>query len=316
MENQATAIPPAAEPAKRHTILDRVLENPVIHKELRGRMRGRQAFLLLTLYLMMISIVIGTVYSGLTSSMPYSGGDIEARQTAGKVIFGTVVLLELFLISFIGPALTAGAITSERERQTFDLLRTTTLPARSLVVGKLVSSLAYLLLLVFAALPIESIAFLLGGVGLEEIIISTLMMIVTAVFFCSLGMLFSSLLRRTLAATVASYASIILSFIVLALAFFLMAAFSPSLSSLSTNTLQRLVTIVIWIVVCTNPMLAAGVSEAILISDQSVFMTKTSPFGGTNLALPSPWIPFVIIYTVAAIMMIAISVRAVRRTDR
>jgi len=317
MENQATATLPASNPAKPRNFIQRVMENPVIRKELRGRMRGRQAFVLLTLYLMLISVVIGIVYAGLSSSQPYSGANLQIRQAAGKATFGTVVLLELLMISFIGPALTSGAITSEREHQTFDLLRTTTLPARSLVLGKLGSSMAYLLLLLFAALPIESIAFLLGGVGLVEIIISAVMMVVTAVFYCTLGMLFSSLMKRTLAATVASYATIILSFILLGLAFFLLAAMSPAISLAGSKSwLATLLSIITWALVCTNPVLAAVMSEQILISDQSLFFTSTPLFGSRSLLLPSPWIPFIVIFIGLTLLMIAVSVRRVRRADR
>ena len=317
MENQATASLPASNPAKPRNFIQRVMENPVIRKELRGRMRGRQAFVLLTLYLMLISVVIGIVYAGLSSSQPYSGANLQIRQAAGKATFGTVVLLELLMISFIGPALTSGAITSEREHQTFDLLRTTTLPARSLVLGKLGSSMAYLLLLLFAALPIESIAFLLGGVGLVEIIISAVMMVVTAVFYCTLGMLFSSLMKRTLAATVASYATIILSFILLGLAFFLLAAMSPAISLAGSKSwLATLLSIITWALVCTNPVLAAVMSEQILISDQSLFFTSTPLFGSHSLLLPSPWIPFIVIFIGLTLLMIAVSVRRVRRADR
>lgn len=318
METQATAHLPASSPTKRPNIVQRMLENPVIRKELRGRMRGRQAFILLTLYLLMISVVIGIVYAGLSSTQSFTGGSLEIRQSAGKAIFGTVVLLELFLISFIGPALTSGAITSEREHQTFDLLRTTTLPARSLVMGKLASSMAYLLLLLFAALPIESIAFLLGGVGVEEIIISALLMVVTAVFFCTLGMLFSSLMKRTLAATVASYATIIVSFILLGLTFFMLAALSPvfSMNPSSRVFLEKLLSLVTWALVCTNPVLAAVMSEQILVSEQSLFYTNMSLFGSHTMFLPSPWIPFTVIYIGLTLLMILVSVRRVRRSDR
>src|ERR1043165_281060 len=105
-----------------------LMDNPVILKELRGRMRGRQAFILLTVYLGLISLFIILIYNllNLSSSITW---DPSARQNAGKAIFGTVVLLELLLLSFIAPGLTAGAITSERERQTFEILRTTLLSA-------------------------------------------------------------------------------------------------------------------------------------------------------------------------------------------
>ncbi len=320
METQAPSSTRTDAPARGANIIRRVLENPVIRKELRGRMRGRQAVILLTAYLLVISLVVGMIYASLAGTMPsYSGGNVELRQTAGKVVFGTVVLLELFLISFIGPALTSGAISSEREHQTFDLLRTTTLPARSLVFGKLASSLAYLLRVVFAALPIESLAFLLGGVGLSEILISALMMVVTAVFYCSLGMLFSSLMKRTLAATVTSYATVILSFVLLGVAFFMLAAFGSTLSILNGNNStawEKLLSIVVWLLVCSNPMLAAASSEAILVSDQSLFLTKTSLFGGQMMTLPSPWIPFTLLYIALSLLLISVSVRAVRRIDR
>jgi ABC-type transport system involved in multi-copper enzyme maturation permease subunit len=116
-----------------------ISDNPVILKELRGRMRGRQAFILLTVYLGLIAVLIGFIY--LTTATGSSGRwNPSQRQDVGKAVFGAVVLLELLLVSFIGPGLTAGAITAEREHQTFDLLRTTLLSARSLVLGKLGSA--------------------------------------------------------------------------------------------------------------------------------------------------------------------------------
>ena len=90
------------------------------------------------------------------------------------MVFAAVLGIQAFLIVFIGPAFTAGAISGEKERQTYDLLRTTLLPAGALVRGKLISALGYVFLLVFASVPLQSVAFLLGGVALEELIISQL----------------------------------------------------------------------------------------------------------------------------------------------
>ena len=171
---------------QKPNFIQRALDNPVVLKELRGRMRGKQAFILLTLYLGLIVTFIVIVYNtvSISSSLVWDPG---VREQAGKAVFGTVVLLELLLLSFIAPGLTAGAITAERERQTFDILRTTLLSASSFVLGKLGSSFAYLLLLILVALPLQSIAFLIGGVGFGELIISSLILVVTAIFFCTLG---------------------------------------------------------------------------------------------------------------------------------
>ena len=165
------------------SFLSRILDNPVINKELKSRMRGRQGFIILSVYLALISFFIGLIYLFLVADNSLSSGNPGYLQTVGKVVFSTVVLLELLMVSFIGPALTSGAISSERERQTFDLLRTSLLSGRALVLGKLSSAIVFLLLLIFTAIPVESLAFFLGGVGPAEIIISTLLLIVTAVFF-------------------------------------------------------------------------------------------------------------------------------------
>ena len=210
------------------------MDNPIIAKELKGRMRGRQGFIMLGSYITLISFFIVLIYIFLAVDGSISNGDPSFLQTMGKIIFSTVVLLELLMLGFIGPALTAGAISSEREHKTIDLLRTSLLSAPALVFGKLSSAVVFLLLLIFTAIPVESLAFFLGGVGMAEMIISTLLLVVTAIFFCTLGLFFSSFLKRTLISTVFSYASILLSFIVFIIFLFFIGIIGSS-SSYSVN---------------------------------------------------------------------------------
>ena len=319
-ETQGTNLESGASIAQRKKGMDwktpfkRMLDNPVILKELRGRMRGRQAFILLTLYLGLIAIFIGIVYTFLTEQASSITWDPSFRQTAGKVVFGAVVLLELLLVSFIAPGLTAGAITSERERQTFDLLRTTLLSASSLVLGKLGSAFTYLFLLILTALPIQSLAFILGGVGIGEMIVSSLILVVTAIFFCTLGIFFSSFMKRTLTATISSYGAIVLSFLVLAIIFF-MIAFLDGMSFNNNVARQYIFTLVTWFMISTNPFMAAVISEVILVDQQSLFFTTHSLFGNGPSYLPSPWIIYVTLYLVLTIVMILLSILFVRRPD-
>jgi ABC-type transport system involved in multi-copper enzyme maturation permease subunit len=300
--------------------LERILDNPVITKELRGRMRDRRTFILLTFYLSLIAAFVCTVYLFLNESTSGLAFDPDYRQTLGKSIFGTVVVIELLLVSFIGPGLTAGALTMEREHRTLDLLKTTLLTPRELVLGKLSAAVIYLFLLIFTVLPIQSLAFILGGVGLAEIIISSILLVVTSIFFATLGIFFSSFLKRTLAATISSYGSILLS--VFALVFFvfsmsfaadLMFSNNPNSSTINQNVL----TIIIWLVVSTNPLLAPIFTEVILIQDQSIFLANTtSLFGTSGLYLLSPWIIYVFTYTVLTLMMITLSIWFVKRPER
>jgi ABC-type transport system involved in multi-copper enzyme maturation permease subunit len=299
----------------RWNFIKAVMDNPVITKELRGRMRGSRAFILLTSYLALIALFIGLIYLFASSSAPVMRWDPSFRQGLGKSIFGTVVLLELLLVSFIGPGLTAGAITSEREHQTLDLLRISLLSARSLVLGKLGTAFVYLFLLILTALPIQSLAFLLGGVGLGEMIVSSLMLVVTAFAFCALGIFFSSFMKRTLTSTVSSYAAILTSFLALGMFFLLIAFFEASFSSFNPRVVENVMLVILWLLVSTNPMLAAIVSEVILIDQQNLFYT-TAPFGTSSFSLPSPWIIYVLVYLLVSVLMVHLSIRFVSRPDR
>ena len=191
----------------RPSVVSRLLSNPVTVKELRGRMRGRRAFAVLTLYLLILSGVITIVYLAYNANA--SGPGVSTARTAGKGLFAAVLAVQVFLVAFIGPAFTAGAISGERERQTFDLLRTTLLSAESFVLGKLISALSYVFLLVLVSIPLQSIAFLLGGLSLAELLISQALILSAAVTYALYGLWCSAAMRSTLAATVTTFAGVL-----------------------------------------------------------------------------------------------------------
>jgi ABC-type transport system involved in multi-copper enzyme maturation permease subunit len=318
MEQSQAANPIPPKKRMRLPGLGWLLDNPVIMKELRGRMRDRRTFILLVFYLLLISSFVGMVYLLMGDSYAGVTFSPDYRQTMGKSIFGTVVLIELLLVSFIGPGLTAGAITSEREHRTLDLLKTTLLTTRELVFGKLGAAVIYLFLLIFTVMPIQSLAFILGGVGLAEVAISSVMLVVTAIFFASLGLFFSSLLKRTLAATVSAYGSILIS--VFSFIFFLFMLTSLISLSYSGNPLSSLhediLTVIIWMTISTNPLLAAVFTEVILIEQQSIFMSSSSMIGSSSFGMLSPWIIYVATYTTLTIIVVLISIALVKRPER
>lgn len=300
-------------------LFKRIMDNPIIAKELKGRMRGRQGVINITAYLSLIGFFLSLVYFLLTVDGSFSNSDPGFLQTVGKIIFSTVVLLELVMLAFIGPALTSSAISSERERKTIDLLKTSLLSARAIVLGKLGSATAFLLLLIFTAIPLQSLAFFLGGVGMAEIVVSTLMLVVTAIFFCALGMFYSSFAQRTLIATVLSYATILVSFIFFIMLLFLISAFDSyffGYNNPPSTLFQNIITIAVWFLFSTNSVFAAVVSEVVLIEEQSLYLTTSNFFGNTSLTLPSPWIIYIAFYIFLTLALISLSVYFVNRPDR
>ena len=304
-------------------------KNPVVLKELRGRMRGRRAFVVLTAYLMVLSGGISLAFLPLANRSLASGYDLALRQYVGKGIFGLAVLLQFITISFIAPGITAGAIASEREHQTLDILRTTLLSARDLVTGKLMAALSFLFLLLLAAFPIQSLAFLMGGVELEEIVVAAVMLITATVALSAVGVFFSSVLKRTLASTVLAYA---VSFLTVAglpmLLMLLLTIASPVVEFLfmgSSGDLSPVTAVVLlviaWILVSSNPLIAALATEAILVDSQSLWyylipLPSSTQFPNpSDLPVPSPWIGYVLGNLLLSAVLIRVSIRAVRRPE-
>ena len=166
-------------------------------------MRGRRAFVILTLYLLllggfawMVELIMERTYSTRLRRIGgvRHGGDrpghlrraADARDAPGRLP---------------RPASTAGAISLEREKQTLDMLVATPISSLAIVVGKLLSALVYVLLLIAASIPLTAVVFVFGGVGPEDVLRGYLVLIVTALGLGSFGLLCSSLVQRTQAAT-------------------------------------------------------------------------------------------------------------------
>jgi len=303
------------------SLWQRIAQNPVVLKELRGRMRGGRAFILLTIYLILASAVVALVFLGFYASSTnnvYSSANV--RQALGKTVFFSVAGMELLMICFIAPALTAGAISSERERQTYDLLRTTLLSARSLVFGKLISSLSFLWLLLFAAVPLLSLAYLFGGIAIEEVFIALLILFVSSIFFSAVGIFYSSFMRRTLAPTVLAYATaIIIVFGIPILILMTLGLFSNAFAYPNTPY-NRVLELVMfaggWLLITVNPLGTGLVTELVLMNNQSIFYTNISLPNGGNFLVISPWMPFTVFYLVFSVILVVLSVHFVRRVEQ
>jgi len=180
--------------------------NPVLARELKQRMRGRLTWVVVTAYLAVLAVILCFVYLGASNDVGSDGfGNPLAAAAVGRSIFQWLLFFMLMLVCFIVPGLTAAAISGERERQTLVSLQLTLLRPRSIVVGKVLASLAFVTLLVVASLPLLSVPFLVGGVSVREVAQGVAMVLVTAVVLASLAVACSALLRRTQAATVVAY---------------------------------------------------------------------------------------------------------------
>lgn len=177
--------------------------NPIVVKELRSRMRGGRTSMLLTAFLVGLAAICFFVLRIYTAQSRIGAPIISAQ--VGKGLFTALALTEMLLVAFLTPAVTAGAISSEREQLTYDLLVASPLRPGRILFGKLIATLSYILLLIFTAVPLGSLVLIFGGVTPRELLFALLLLVVTALCFGMIGLLCSSLVRRTLTATILAY---------------------------------------------------------------------------------------------------------------
>lgn len=297
-------------------------KNPILVKEVRTRMRGNRAFILLTAHLLVLGLALLLVYLIINSNLA-SGSNPQARGQFGKAVFGVLVWLELVLVSFTAPALTSGAISVERERQTFDLLKVTPLKAHALTLGKYLAGLVFIGLLLVTSLPLFSPAFLLGGVVLQEILIAVLILATSAIAFCAVGLFFSSLFTRPLVSTVLSYAfAIFVNFgipvlMLLALVLFgiVLESRSAALGDSATPWLAAAIYLA-WLMTSLSPTATIIASEAALLDGQGSWLVHLPLGDGTEMYFVAPWLAYVLFYLLLSLGLIWMSSKLVARAER
>ncbi len=178
-----------------------MIRNAVLAKELRSRVRTWRSPFLISIYLGILGGVAFAYYYLLTNQ-PYGGMGPEV----GLTIYTFLAIFQLLLIVFVTPGMTAGVISNERERQTFDLLLCTRLSATSIVLGKLASAMSYLFLLILTSIPLFSIVFLFGGVSPKELALTFAVYVMTAITLGAIGIFCSAIIRKTQIGTVLTYA--------------------------------------------------------------------------------------------------------------
>ena len=168
-------------------------------------MRGRRAFIVVTIHVLLLAVFAWMLQRlneeqlrGLSS---YGGQATYASATVGRGIFLGLLMLQTLMVSVLAPAATAGAISSEREHQTLDLLAVTPISSFAIVLGKLLSALAWIFILIIASIPVTALVFVFGGVAPDDVIRGYAVLFATVIGLGSVGIFFSALTRRTGAST-------------------------------------------------------------------------------------------------------------------
>lgn len=180
------------------------MNNPIFAFSAIRRMRSARTPLLITLYSLLLALLAYFTVYGRFMGATVTLGDMRLSVDG----YAYMIMLQFALLVLVAPAMTAGSISGERERQTLDLLLVTNTGAVKLVLGKLLESFGFLALMVMCSLPMLSLVLITGGATFAQVLVSVAFLLLTALAALSVGLVCSSLFQRTVTATVMSYLSV------------------------------------------------------------------------------------------------------------
>ena len=172
-------------------------DNPVLGREMRGRLRLRRKGAGRSFSWVAGALVLVILYfyaRGLLGI--FHGPRQDAREFWPLLTYGLLTLIVL-----LAPALTATAITQEREQQTWDTLATTRLTGGEVLLGKWLARQTIPILLLLLACPYLLGCAVRGEFGWLTLGATLAFLLVTSLFYGALGLLCSYQAKRTAAAT-------------------------------------------------------------------------------------------------------------------
>lgn len=205
-------------PPKRETLMDDGV-NPIYDKEMRSEIFG-QGTLMLRLAIQ-ISMIL---------AIPMMAWSLYLQPQYAPFYISYVVLFNIL----VGPVFSAGSVTSERERQTLDLLLTTVITPWQLLWGKLLSGLRVSSVLSCFLLWPMALAVVLQGEFFRNLpTIGTYLVIFVLTCFTTaiLALFCSTMFHRTAHSLMATYIAILVLYLAPLAASFFANAYFPGTSA-------------------------------------------------------------------------------------
>lgn len=175
------------------------LTGPIFDKELRVASRRKRYYATRSIYLTVMAILVLIVWVAQNATLGWQGTvyNISRMALVGRTVVLSVVWFQFFALHIAAILYFSSSICDEMSRGTLNVLMTTPITTLQIVMGKLLSKLLQIVLLLSLSLMTLSIVYIFGGVH-WECILSTFCITLNAVLFTGCLTLFcSSRLKRS-----------------------------------------------------------------------------------------------------------------------
>ncbi|MHB1033639.1 MAG: ABC transporter permease subunit [Pirellulales bacterium] len=177
---------------------------PMFAKELVEMARRKRYYFNRVLYVAALLLALFIVWQEYRYLL-YAGNRLQRMAEMASMLFMAVGWVQYGAVYLFVPVFLAGVIAVEREGHTLDLLLTTQLDDRQIVLGKLASRLAMVFLLIASALPVMSLVMLFGGINPASLLRAEAATLLAMFFAGAHAIYFSSISKSATAALVRTY---------------------------------------------------------------------------------------------------------------
>lgn len=225
----------------------------------------------------------------------------------GQTVFYVTAIFLLILVTLFAPTMSAGTIAGERQRQTLDLLIVTLLPARSIIVGKLVSTVTHTLRLIAIVGPLMVIGLIVGGIPIIHLIVAVMLLVTTAIAFTVIGLFGSSLSRTTTNAVMLTYGVILPGFLIGPFLAMLPVTIILNLADVGFQV-EEIINFYGWSLAASLNPISAAIYSAVLHEQSHDIFWSTESYD-----LIFPWVVYIIFYSLMSWLLVRLTIRRLER---
>ncbi len=194
--------------------------NPIVKRDVRVQSRSMKICWGVFAYELILAFVFFVAMMVIEQGNRYSTNNIYS---ALVWLYPVLAVTQLIILGIVVPVRTASSISGEKERQTFDIMMTTGMTPFSIILGKVMTAVVQSMFFVVASMPVMALCFVIGGMSISYLFWFLGVALLVSVFSASIGILCSSLCKRSISAVIMSYVFYIVFFVGTAAPFFIYA---------------------------------------------------------------------------------------------
>src|SRR5437764_4327867 len=160
--------------------------NPILLRVVQAGGKRKRDLLIRCAYLGILLFVV--IFLLLQAAGNLASASLSDLSKQSSEIFYYMSYTQLALVALLAPIFTAGAITQEKDSQTYDILLSTPLTNGQIVLGSLLSRLFFVVALLVSGIPIFAIPQIFGGVAIRSIVLSFAIAAATALITGAIAM--------------------------------------------------------------------------------------------------------------------------------